>query len=93
MHLEEWDRYNYLLEAFRVLRPGGRVYCDNANLCGDEGWAVFEESRRYAPAERPPHISKCSTPQEIEAFLTRAGFRDVHTATRLLWVYGWATKP
>ena len=25
MHLESWDRYNYILEAFRVLRPGGRL--------------------------------------------------------------------
>ena len=23
MHLEPWDRYNYVLEAFRVLRPNG----------------------------------------------------------------------
>ncbi len=30
MHLEPWDRYNYLLEAFRVLRPNGRIYVDNA---------------------------------------------------------------
>src|SRR5258707_14432321 len=28
MHLETWDRYNYVLEAFRVLRPNGRIYVD-----------------------------------------------------------------
>jgi ubiquinone/menaquinone biosynthesis C-methylase UbiE len=32
MHLESWDRYNYILEAFRALRPGGRIYVDNSNL-------------------------------------------------------------
>ena len=37
MHLDEWDRYNYVLEAYRVLRPGGRIYLDNFNLCSDEG--------------------------------------------------------
>src|ERR1044071_4193364 len=25
MHLESWDRYNYISEAFRALRPGGRI--------------------------------------------------------------------
>ena len=25
MHLEEWDRYNYILEAKRVLKPGGKM--------------------------------------------------------------------
>src|SRR5260221_6045117 len=24
MHLDEWDRYAYMLEAMRVLKPGGR---------------------------------------------------------------------
>ena len=33
MHLDEWDRYNYVVEAYRVLKPGGRVYVDNINLC------------------------------------------------------------
>src|SRR4029077_10305955 len=35
MHLESWDRYNYVLEGFRVLRPNGRIYVDNINLCTD----------------------------------------------------------
>ena len=38
MHLDEWERYRYLAEAFRVLRPGGRVYVDNINLLSPEGW-------------------------------------------------------
>jgi SAM-dependent methyltransferase len=95
MHLEEWDRYNYILEAKRVLKPGGRFYCDNVDLASPRGWAVFEESRRtFKPSERPPQISKCSTQPEIEAFLKHAGFADVHVAGRLdFWVYGWGVKP
>jgi ubiquinone/menaquinone biosynthesis C-methylase UbiE len=94
MHLEEWDRYNYVLEAKRVLKPGGRFYCDNVDLASPRGWAVFEESRVTFPAgNRPPQISKCSTKPEIEAYLTRAGFADVHVAGRLdFWVYGWGRK-
>ena len=95
MHLEEWDRFNYILEAKRVLRPGGRFYCDNVDLASEKGWAVFEESRRtFKPSERPAQISKCSTQPEIETFLKHAGFADVRVAGRLdFWVYGWGVKP
>ena len=95
MHLEEWDRYNYVLEAKRVLKPGGRFYCDNVDLASERGWAVFEESRlRFAPHERPSQISKCSTQPEVETFLRRAGFADARVERRLdFWVYGWGVKP
>ncbi len=94
MHLEEWDRYNYILEAMRVLKPGGRFYCDNVDLASDAGWAVFEESRQFKAKARPSQISKCSTQPEIQTYLKRAGFVDVTVAGRLnFWVYGWGTKP
>jgi SAM-dependent methyltransferase len=94
MHLEEWDRYNYVLEAKRVLKPGGRFYCDNVDLASERGWAVFEESRlQFDARNRPSQISKCSTQPELETFLRRAGFGDVRVARRLdFWVYGWAVK-
>lgn len=95
MHLEEWDRYNYVLEARRVLKPGGRFYCDNVDLASPAGWAVFEESRKtFRPNERPPQISKCSTQPELETFLKRAGFDRVQVAGRLdFWAYAWGVKP
>lgn len=95
MHLEEWDRYNYVLEAKRVLKPGGRFYCDNVDIASGAGWAVFEESRRtFQPKERPAQISKCSSQPELETFLKRAGFADVKVAGRLdFWAYAWGVKP
>jgi SAM-dependent methyltransferase len=93
MHLEPWDRYNYVLEAFRVLRPNGRVYVDNINLCSDGGWKVFEDHRAFSPANRPPHITHNSTPQEIEMYLKRAGFAKVRMRTDDDWIRAWGTKP
>ena len=46
MHLDEWERYRYIADAWRVLRPGGRIYIDNFNLLTDEGWALFDDFRR-----------------------------------------------
>jgi SAM-dependent methyltransferase len=86
MHLESWDRYNYILEAFRVLRPNGRIYVDNINLCSDGGWKVFETHHAMSPANRPPHMTQNSTPQEIETYLKRAGFSDVRIRTDDDWV-------
>lgn len=93
MHLEPWDRYNYVLEAFRVLRPSGRIYVDNINLCSDGGWKVFETHRAFLPTNRPPHMTQNSTPQEIETYLSRAGFGDVRIRTDDDWIRGSGVKP
>ncbi|MCB0322457.1 MAG: class I SAM-dependent methyltransferase [Bdellovibrionales bacterium] len=77
MHLDEWDRYRYVMEAFRVLRPGGKFYVDNLNLDGEVGWALFEENVSIDPAHRAPAISKPSTEEELKTYLKRAGFEKV----------------
>jgi SAM-dependent methyltransferase len=93
MHLESWDRYNYILEAFRVLRPNGRIYVDNINLCSDGGWKVFEVHRGMSPTNRPPHMTQNSTPQEIETYLRRAGFSAVQIRTNDDWIRASGIKP
>lgn len=93
MHLDEWDRYGYIKEAFRVLKPGGRVFIDNINLLSEAGWNLFLEHCAVPPHERPTQISKTSTPAELVAYLTRAGFESVSTDEVNLWVFAFATKP
>jgi ubiquinone/menaquinone biosynthesis C-methylase UbiE len=93
MHLQEWDRYAYVCEAFRVLKPGGRFFCDNANLASEEGWKMFLASAAFPADRRPQHLSRCSTVPEIDCYLRRAGFQDVKTNTAGVWVVGWGVKP
>jgi len=86
-------RYGYVEEAFRVLRPGGKPYVDNVNLCCDGGWSVFETHRWFSSSERPDHITVCSTPQELQEYLKRAGFEQIecHAGDELISV--WGRKP
>jgi SAM-dependent methyltransferase len=93
MHLDEWDRYRYVVEARRVLKPGGRLYIDNFNLRSAEGWALFEDLYQLEPAARPPNISRSSTPEELLTYAERAGFTDIRVLTRGLWVTVVGAKP
>jgi SAM-dependent methyltransferase len=77
MHLYEWDRFTYVQEAFRVLRPGGRCFFDNVGLNSEAGWAMFREGAAYPPDKRPAHLSVCSTREELGIYLARAGFADI----------------
>ena len=77
MHLDEWDRYEYIKEAFRVLRDGGRAYFDNFSLTTKEGWRIFEE--HYKMLDRPSHISKSSTTEELSQYMEKAKFVEVKT--------------
>jgi len=93
MHLEGWDRYGYVKEAFRVLRPGGKLYADNVNLCSDGGWAVFEAHRKFPLSQRPDHITVCSTPQELEEYFKRAGFEKIESRPGDELISVWGRKP
>jgi ubiquinone/menaquinone biosynthesis C-methylase UbiE len=93
MHLDEWERYRYVRDARRVLRAGGRLYVDNFNLLTDQGWALFAELLEMDPSRRPANVSRQSTPQELEAYVTRAGYTDIRVRTGGLWVTVTARVP
>jgi ubiquinone/menaquinone biosynthesis C-methylase UbiE len=93
MHLDEWDRFRYVQEFHRVLRPGGRVYFDNFDLRSPDGWELFQEMSSLDIAVRPPNVSKASTQQELEWYAQQAGFVDIGNETGQLWITVTATKP
>jgi SAM-dependent methyltransferase len=92
MHLDEWDRFRYVQEFHRVLRPGGRVYFDNFDLRSPDGWELFVEMSALDIAVRPPNVSKASTEQELTWYAEQAGFADVASETGQLWITVTARK-
>ncbi|MGB6177412.1 MAG: class I SAM-dependent methyltransferase [Methylocella sp.] len=93
MHLEEWERFGYIKEGFRVLKPGGRMLVDNVDLTSDKGWIFFELVCAIPPQERPTYISKTSTPQELETYFRRVGFDNIAQSHADLWVMTYGRKP
>ena len=93
MHLDEWDRFRYVSEMYRVLKPGGRVYFDNYNLLTEEGWTFFLEQCAHEPVNRPANISRSSTPQELRCYAERAGFAEIRIMPAGLFIAAAAIKP
>jgi len=83
MHLDEMDQWGYANDAYRVLRPGGRIFMDIIDIESELGWDMFtRDAARYKHAERPPYSPRFSAASELQLYLQRAGFERVQTHRR-----------
>lgn len=82
-HLDEIDRWYYVQDAFRVLRPGGRLFIDTIDIESNEGWAMFAQGS-YPDLEsaHPPFLPRFSTAAELKNYAHRAKFTQVETHSR-----------
>jgi SAM-dependent methyltransferase len=86
MVLPEWDRFNYVTEAYRVLKPDGRLYVETMNLLGEESWRIFSKFAHMSPDKRPRNLCKAATPQELETYFRQAGFGGIEVVSGSIFV-------
>jgi SAM-dependent methyltransferase len=72
-HMEREDAFRYLVDAARILRPGGALSVQFPNLLSPEYTAAFVEGARLD--SRSPGRVRAYTEPEVRHFLETAGFR------------------
>lgn len=92
IHMDQKERFQYVLDAYRILRSQGRLYIDTIALDSQEGWQMVENNLAQVKAglKSPPYIPNASTPDELVAYFAKAGFADTRYEIRdsLLSVVG-----
>ena len=77
-HLDAVERWRYVQEAHRVLRPGGRLYIDTVLFDSPDGWTMMDNNlRQRLNGMEPPYAPTPSSAEELQAYYARAGFASI----------------
>lgn len=77
-HLDQAERWLYIRDAYRVLRPGGRLYVDTIALDTPDGWSMITNNLiQRDQGVHPPYTPIPSTPDELFAYYAKAGFSNI----------------
>ena len=76
-HLEKEDAVFYLLEMFRVLKPGGKMYFNVPNFFDDENFENFMEKYVKNPSSRTAIKMRYYCPEEVKKIMSSVGFEIV----------------
>ena len=75
MHLDKEDVFQYLLEAWRVLRPDGLAYFDTWNLLHPDTYRLWRNTQRgNVGGSKVRGRIQFATPQELRTYLEDVGF-------------------
>ncbi len=92
-HLDAVERWSYVQEAYRVLRPGGRFYLDTILLNSPEGWQMLDNNlKQRLNGMEPPYAPIPSTADELGSYYERAGFVGARVERRDSLLMVTATK-
>jgi SAM-dependent methyltransferase len=75
-HMDQQVRFQYVMDAYRILRPHGRLYIDTIALDSEEGWIMVKNNLAQTKAGLGsiPYVPIPSTPDELMAYFRKAGF-------------------
>jgi hypothetical protein len=80
--------------AFRILRPGARLFIDIVDLESDAGWAAFANAAKVLRnTEPPPYFPKPSISTELSTYAVRAGYEQSRCHRRSPLIIMTAIKP
>jgi ubiquinone/menaquinone biosynthesis C-methylase UbiE len=82
-HLDQMERWQYVLEAHRVLRPLGRLYIDTIAMDSPDGWHMLSNNlKQRRIGIEVPYVPIPSTADELIAYFSNAGFEALRTEQR-----------
>ncbi|MEW6777053.1 MAG: class I SAM-dependent methyltransferase [Bdellovibrionota bacterium] len=98
IHLDPEDVFNYLREARRVLRPGGRAYFQFYNLLHEGGFREFIHAadQTIVQGGRQRGAVRCHTAEEVRFLVERAGLEMIEEKSHLERVhqrFSWHPDP